>query len=350
MELKKTYEKDFDIGGDKILCAIMVNSNEWVMLLSNGQVLKWDIAEGQAKYLFSVQSDTGGFDLTASCAVYAMDSFAVVVNERKTHGFVYNAKTNTLIPISREDYHADVSPYPIALYRDDAGEAHMIYAVAWNHLQIMDLEAQIVLTANKTLIIDQEVDRKFYEKHPQIPVRMDWPRTLDYFYGPLSLSPDKTKFLSRGWAWGSTDDFRIFDLDHFISHPHVGAHYFWGAEHTNRPMCWINDRTLATTYYPYRDENERGKSTRVHLYDAQNASDPIRDFIISDSEEVYGEIFYNPEHKILVQFEDGYGTLVYDLDGRLVLRDKSFMPKNYYPDLNIFLSVLDNTIAMHQLI
>lgn len=344
---EKIYEAK--ISDEAIQCATLLNSNEVVLLLADGDVCSWNLNEGKARHLFSA-IDSNGFDIGAPCAIYTMDQIVVIVNDRKTHGFAYNGKTGLMIPIHREDYHADVSSYPIAIYNDERGVPHLIYAVAWNHLQIMNLDTQVLLTANKTVIVAEARDKKFYEQHPQIESRMPWPRNLDYFYGQLSFSPDGKRFLSRGWDWGSSDDYEIFDLHHFIHHEHVLGDSFFGGEHTNRPICWIDDHRLATTYYPYRDENEPVKTTHVHIYeDVRNGVDPIKEFIIDDSDEVYGEMFYSREYGVLIQFEDGHGTWIYNLDGNIKWRDKSFTPTSFHPDLGLFLSIDDRAIMIHRL-
>ena len=104
--------------------------------------------------------------------------------------------------MQREDYYAEHSSYPIALFKDDSGIPHLIYSQAWNHTQIMNLDTRQVLTAAKSLIEEnaEEKHLKFYAEHEESN-KLLWPRSYDYFFGALSLSPNQKNFLSTGWGY-----------------------------------------------------------------------------------------------------------------------------------------------------
>ncbi len=79
----------------------------------------------------------GGFDITAKTSIYTIDEIVLVVNDFKRHGFVHYPGKYHALHLWREDYHANISAYPIALYKNEKAGPHLILRVAWNHIQIM---------------------------------------------------------------------------------------------------------------------------------------------------------------------------------------------------------------------
>src|SRR5688572_21348407 len=155
MKANKIHDITFDTD-ETIMAATLSKANEVVMLLSSGSVSRFNVDDRKGKYLFSVKSDMGysdgGFDITAKTSIYTMDEIVVVVNDYKCHGFVHYPDKYHALHLGREDYHADISTYPIALYKNEEGVPHLIFGQAWNHIQIMNLDTRQILTASKSLI------------------------------------------------------------------------------------------------------------------------------------------------------------------------------------------------------
>lgn len=145
MKANKIYNITFDTD-ETIMTATLSKLNEVVMLMSSGSVIRFNLADQKGEYLFSVKSDIGysdgGFDITAKTSIYTMDEIVVIVNNFKTHGFVHYPGQYNALHLWRKDYHADISNYPIALYKSENGVPHLIYGKAWNH--IISLNGQVV--------------------------------------------------------------------------------------------------------------------------------------------------------------------------------------------------------------
>src|SRR4051812_3811299 len=124
MQIQKIHEITFATE-ESIITATLANANECVLLLSSGIVVRFHIQERQTEHLFSVYHQIGysdgGFDLNSQSTIYTLDSIVVVVNDYKRHGFVYYPEKYHALNLWREDYHADISCYPIGLYKDEAG-------------------------------------------------------------------------------------------------------------------------------------------------------------------------------------------------------------------------------------
>jgi hypothetical protein len=196
MEINKIHEIIFDTD-ETILASTLSNSNELVMLMSSGGVIRHKIKERNGEYLFSIKSgigySDGGFDLNSKSTIYTMDEIVVVVNDYKRHGFIHYPTKYHSLHLWREDYHADISTYPITLFRNEEGVPHIIYGEAWNHIQIMNLDTRQILTASKSLIEENAEERHIeFEKyeHNKLP----WPRPYDYFLANYSYLRTKRNF------------------------------------------------------------------------------------------------------------------------------------------------------------
>ncbi|MEO1032549.1 MAG: hypothetical protein AAFX55_14150, partial [Bacteroidota bacterium] len=246
---------------EKIITSAASSLNELVMLLSSGDVIRYDINRQDAKRLFSVKSSVsykdGGFDINAKSTIYTLDAIVVIVNDYKQHGFVHYPEKYKKLRLWREDYHADISRYPIALFKNDIGIPHLIFSEAWNHLQIMNLDSRQILTASKSLIEENAEERhiEFYKKHKE-DNKLPWPRPYDYFFGKLEMSPNNESFLSAGWVWGSYDAYKVYEVKHFIENNRIADIPLGYCEHSNRAACWIDDKTVAVAYNPLEKDDE----------------------------------------------------------------------------------------------
>lgn len=357
MELKKIHETFFD-GDEIILCASLINADEWIMLVNSGRVIRYKVSDSSAKDLFNVENaisySDGGFDLSAPSTIYIMDPVIVIVNDFKRHGVLsYPGKYHS-IHLSREDYYADISRYPIALFKDEAGTSYLIYSAAWNHLQIMDLDTRRVLTAAKSLITKnaEEEHIEFYKQFPE-DNKLPWPRPYDYFFGQLIMSPDNKKFLSKGWAWGSSDAYNVYDVADFIANSRISFKNIDYWEHSNRPACWIDNTTVAVSYYPFEDEERDlalGNSTKLHFYDVgQDKPAIIKRLVFDGFEGMFSGLYYSKTLNALIGLHKEKGLIVCNMEGQILLKDGSFKPDSFFPELNLFITVDNKSVCVHQL-
>ncbi len=186
MEIVKINETRFDIE-ENIITVSLSGFNEFVMLMSSGDVIRYNIDEQKKQFLFSVKSsfsfEDGGFDIESPSTIYTLDSIVVIVNDYKRHGFVHYPEKYNSLHLWRKDYHAAISTYPIALFKDEIGIPHLIYGEAWNHIQIMNLDTRQILTASKSLIEEKAEEKhlEFYKNHKE-QNKLPWPRPYDYFW------------------------------------------------------------------------------------------------------------------------------------------------------------------------
>jgi hypothetical protein len=145
MKLTKLHETPFKWEDHTIIRATLATPEEFVILLSNGAVTTYKRSTNLWERLFSTDNDLinysdGGFDLASPVSIYTLDTIVVIVNDYKSHGYVHYPGKCQKLHLWREDYHADISRYPIALFKDKTNTPHLIYSEAWNKLQMMNLD------------------------------------------------------------------------------------------------------------------------------------------------------------------------------------------------------------------
>ncbi|MCX2680050.1 hypothetical protein OOZ15_08885 [Galbibacter sp. EGI 63066] len=340
---------------DIIKTATLSAPNELVMLMSSGDVVRHKIKEEETETLFTIASkhvvySDGGFDINAPSTLYTLDDIVVVVNDYKCHGYIHYPGKYHLMHIFRKDYHARASKFPIALYKNESGIPHMIYAVGWNHLQIMNLDTRMLLTATKSLI---EVDAE--EKHWDVYGAENfsdmnpWPRTYDYFYGRLEMSPDKQHFLSAGWIWGSFDLYNVYNVHNFINNNRISYKDVYAGEHCDRPVCWVSNNTVAVGHFDY-DENKKKWHDEIHFYKIDDKeSEFVRKIKVEGFELSKSEIYFCKALNAIVLVGDEKGLAIFSLNGEIWFHDKEIEIDTYNPDLNLCLQWEDKTVKVYQI-
>jgi len=343
---------------EEIKTATLSTINELLALTSTGMVIRYDTEDQKREELFSIKSsivyDGGGFDVEAASTIYTLDSIVVIVNDYKRHGFVHYPNKYNAPYLWREDYHADISCFPIVLFKNELGIPHLIYGVAWNHVQVMNLATRQILTTSKSLILEGAEERhiKFYEKHTDHN-KLAWPRPYDYFYGKLEMSPDQKNFLSAGWAWGSCDAYNIYELDHFINENRISEKSIGGWEHSNRGACWINNETVAVAYNPAEegDEDSNDESPQeIHFYKVSGEKSEIEKRIkIVNWDLVNSNLYFNSALNAIITVSKKIGVAVFSLEGEILFQDNAMKQDAYDPQLNLFIKTSGNTVTVHRL-
>lgn len=341
---------------EKIITSALCSPNELVILLSSGDVIRYNSEDQSGEHLFSVKSDfsykDNGFDIEAPSTIYTLDSIVVIVNDYKRHGFVHYPGKYHKLHLWREDYHADISCYPIALFKNDDNIPHLIYSEAWNHLQIMNLDSRQILTAAKSLIEEnaEEHHIEFYKKHEESN-KLPWPRSLDYFFGELSVSPDNKNFLTAGWVWGSFDAYSIYEIEHFINSNRISYTSLDGWEHDNRAACWTDNKTIAVAYDP-RAEGDDGATKNspqeIHFYDiTANTAKIKKEVQVKGLNIVNSKFQYNSELDAIVSISDTEGISLLSLDGSVLFHDEKMSPDSYNTSFNRLLKNDNNAITIY---
>jgi len=358
MEITKIHDITFSTE-ESIMSASMSGQNEIVMLMSSGKVMRYNILEQKGQFLFSVKSpfthEDGGFDINAPTTIYTLDSIVVIVNDYKRHGYVHYPNKYNSLHLWRKDYHADISCFPIALFKNEVGIPHLIFGEAWNHIQIMNLDSRQILTASKSLILENAVENhiQFYEKHKE-DNKLPWPRPYDYFFGKLEISPDKKNFFSAGWVWGSYDAYNVYEVENFINNNQISEKNIGGWEHSNRAVCWIDNETIAVTYNPLEEDDEnaiKGAPNEIHFYKVNTKQPEIeRKIKVEGLDIVNSKIYFNNTLNSLILCSDKIGTAILSLQGEIIFHDNNINHDNYSKDLNMFVKVDDKSVTIRQII
>lgn len=357
MDLHKIHEVTFDTD-HVIRAATLSGPDEAVLLMSSGAVIRYHTGQQKTQYLFSVKDDIGyrdgGFDMEAASTIYTLDDIVVVVNDYKTHGFIHYPHKYRALHLWREDYYAHISRYPVALYKDEAGIPHIIYGVAWNHIQIMNLDTRQVLTAAKSLITEHAEEKHiaFYKEYNEAN-KHPWPSPYNYFFGRLLLSPDRKRFLSAGWAWGSSDYYKLYDIDTFISSNRITDIDIGGWEHENRAVCWIDAVTVAVVYNPFTegdDDATKDTPSEIHFYKIDVSGATIeRKIPIADPGILGSALYYNKAMDALIAFSDTIGLIVLSLEGQVFLKNEHLKVNEYKVETGLLLSVENKTISINEI-
>jgi len=328
---------------DDIQAASMYSENEIVILTCKGVVFIYNCQTRESRELFEinpehgVQYSDGNFDPSAVSSVYTMDSVVVVTNDYKTHGFVLNQEEKYLIDLWRKDYYAEISKYPIALFRNEKDEPCLIFGEAWNHVQIANLTSRQILTADKSLI-EEDAEQKHIEMQKKYKAHMNklfWPNEYDYFYGKLLLSPDNKKFLSAGWEWGSCNCYRMYDINDFVANRRIKDVAIGRWEHNDRAVCFVNNDTIAVIHNPNLDvlyqEGDLSKDSayEIRLYHSDGRGEKSAISLTESLDLDKAELFYHQGNQCFYVFSEKIGTAVISLSGELEFHKPDFIPQKY---------------------
>jgi len=355
----KTFHSFTFAPEDTVVSAALSAPHEAVIMLSSGLVFRFDMKAEKSEPLFSVKSNTGyqdgGFDTNAQTSIHTLDSIVVVANDYKRHAYVHYPGNYRRLHLHREDYYANTSRYPIALFKNEQGIPHLIYSQAWNHLQIMNLDSRQILTADKSLIEEGAEERhlEFYQKYPE-DNKLPWPRPYDYFFGGLQMSPDQKSSLSAGWVWGSFDACNVYEVAHFLTQNRIADIYVAGGEHLNRPICWINPETIALASYPFEDDGKpatRETPHEIHFYKIEGSTSTLQKKItLWDMSLINTRFSFNQKLQALIISSEEAGMKVLSLEGEVLFSATDMPASTYYPNFDLFLTLEGNVIKVQQLV
>jgi hypothetical protein len=223
---------------------------------------------------------------------------AVVVVDAGTDGLVVETATGrTTLRITAEDYHARTVQQSVALLRH-AGRDVVVHRTAWNRLDVADARTGALLT----------------ERGPTAWTDADAPRPahyLDYFHGPLAVSPAGTRIADGGWVWQPVGVLRVWSPVAWLAEnpwesedgPSVEM-LIW-RDDWNLPMVWLDEDHLAVADLASWDDEEleeAGAAPGVRVMDVRETG-RAGDLLIPTA--------LMPEHLLA----DGSLLLTVDADG-----------------------------------
>jgi hypothetical protein len=358
MKVHKIYELAFDTD-ETITTATLSKSNEIIILVNSGNVIRFNLGDQTGKLLFSVKSEMGysdgGFDTKAKISIYTINEIVIVVNDFKIHGFVHYPGKYDALHLRRENYYGNISTYPIALYKNAEGVPHLIFGEAWNHLQIVNLDTRQVLTASKSLIEENAEEKhiELYKKYDEVN-KLLWPRPYDYFFGKLLVSPKQDKFLSTGWIWGSFDSYHVYEIEKFINSNRISDLKVGVWEHENRAACWVNNETIAVVCNPFTEGEENStvdSLCEIHFHKIIEDDVTIEKKIqIADKNIAISTMYFNETLNSFIIVSNGNsGLAVISLDGQTAFKDENLKVDDYCVETGRFLMVDHKTILVYEL-
>lgn len=343
---------------DTILSATLSQIDEVIMVMSNGDVVRYNFATDEMHTVSTLKDSMGytdgGFDLSSPITIYTLDDIIVVVNDFTRHGYVFNPKQEYRLHLWRGEYYAKITKYPIALYKDAKQVPHLIYAEDWNHVQIMNLNTRQILTAAKSLIEQnaEEEHIEFYKTHEENN-KLAWPSSYDYFYGSLSLSPDNKYFTSAGWVWGSADYCNTYEIEDFIKNNRISDIYTAGGEHVDRPICWIDNDTIAIAYDPYVEGDEEATKDslkEIHLYQIKDKTSTLIEKIKLQRQDIeYNTMYFDTVLNSFILLSKSGEITVISKSGEVVLKHDDIKVTSYNITTHQALTHGDKTITIYTL-
>lgn len=352
--IKMTQEKILLETEEHIVTSCISSPTEVVFLLSNGSVFRYNTSTKKEEELFSVYTSMsytdGGFDLESSSTLYTLDNIVVLANDYKFHAIVHYPGKYKNLRLQRKDYYAEISKYPIALFKDDRGVPHIIYGVDWNHVQILNLSTRQLLTAAKSLIkVDAEEQYvEFYKTHEEGKFCDDiWPYSYNYFFGELSMSPNNQYFLSAGWVWGSADSHNIYEVEHFINNSRIKDQNINMWEHENRASCWVSNTCVAVAYNPATEwENDavEGAPCEIHLYQIADEITLQKKLPIPKVDLAKVAFRYSQQLKALVIYSENLGVCIINLKGEILFKDLDLKMDSYNTQYEMGIESKENCI------
>lgn len=355
MHIEELHEINFL---ENIVTATLFNENELIVLMHNGEVLRYFLKTQKKETLVTIAIEKAGsnekFDINAPSTIYVLNDIIVIANDYKTHVFVFFSTQKASFYLQRKDYYADISKYPIALFNNERGTPHLIYGVAWNHLQIMNLETKEIVTLSKSQFEENAAEKyKAFCKEFGLPEQAREDSAFDYFFGALKISPDKKYFLSKGWSWGSCDSYKVFEINHFINRPEILTLNIGDWEHLNRAACWIDEQTVAFGYNPFAEEDNAANfviGSEIHLCNFMNKSLEHNIIKAEGLDTINAKMAFSKRFQTIVLCSKTSGVAAVSLDGKILLHNSEIKPTDYIYDLDLFITIRDKKIIIDQLI
>lgn len=325
------------------------------LFTSDGEVIQLDPDTGDTKLLFNTEDAVGypdgGFDLCKAIDIHTMGDMTAVVNRFGCHGYVYSESGDWRMHIQRGDYRANITRYPLAFYRNDNGDVHMIFGVDWNHLQIANMKTRQVLTAAKSLIEEGEEENHldYYKTHEEHN-KLLWPTEYDYFYGKIVPSPDRKHFMSCGWFWGPFSALTVYETEDFITNPRIRKKVTIVNDKMINYACFIENDAIAVMCEPYPDGEDYiydyCSSWRIEMYDLEGNQIGV---IPVEWELSNAEICFDSHSGCLCLWSEKFGFAAIRPSGEILLHDDSFSPTCYDEENARFITLSDGTVGVWEL-
>lgn len=249
----------------------------------------------------------------------------VAVANRYGHkGIVLEPATgNITMRLRRDDYHEDVSSFPLAfVYHDD--QLLLVHGTAWNRLDVSDARNGMLLT---------ERGPTSYSTGQARPEHY-----LDYFHCSLVVSPDQQYVADNGWVWHPVGIVECWNIQRWLDENAWESEdgeskrsLCWRGYYWDGPLCWIDNHQLAVWGFGQDDE---GLIPAACIFDVHSGKQE-RWFAGPKGSMVYD--------RYLFSFDKDEGMSAWDDEtGERVLNEPTFCPIGYHRGSKQFISLLEN--------
>lgn len=303
-----------------------------IALAESGKLYWIDLATRLATPLAQVIG--GNVRLTEKVSLHLSrdGGLASVVNPFGQYGVVVDlASGEVTMRLERGNYHTEHCRFPVSFVSLD-GRTLLVHATAWNRLDVSDPKTGKLLTERGPTFDQTGEARPAHD--------------LDYFHASLVASPSGEWMADNGWVWHPIGAVRTWNLREWMEgnvwesedgpslHTLCWRNYFWG-----KPLCWIDDRTLAV--WGYGDDDEF-IIPAVRIFDAATGRESHW-FAGPDGELVFdGYLFALSEE---------HGTTVWDdKTGERLHSEAGLKPECYHSGAKTFISLRpDGTFQLSRL-
>lgn len=321
-----TKDYSINIENEKILFADLTNRNdlELIVVCESGKVYFFDLIETSYKFLLKLNFEIENLKL------HSFESYICIIQEIGTSGVVLNlSDKNFLKELSRVDYHANICPFSIAFYKKE-GQTFIIHATEWNRLDITCLNDNKKLTER---IVDYETNQNYF----------------DYFQCSLLMSPNQKYFISSGWYWNPVDRITCYSVDRFLKEFEkcYSELYFGDTSGNNwsgRPLCWIDDTTIAIGYNQQEDKYEKKFSSEIIILNVESNTILKKVFfdgfaVFDISGDVYGELYYDELNENFIGINNDSGLLISNKKGEIVYKDSRLKKYKFSTKHKVFYQI-----------
>jgi hypothetical protein len=194
----------------------------WFVVTRDGVLRGVDFEDGQTFFEHQLPFSFEGQAQATVCA--SRDGrFIAVVPRYGLIGALVDRHTGATRQLQRDDYHANVSAWTVAIARHAERDV-LIVATAWNRLEAFALPTFERLAPSST------------------------ESTLDYFWGHASLSVGHSRLASFGWLWHPIGALKVVEVDQWLEgrdDPPPGCPEALLADWWDDEVCWLDDQRLA---------------------------------------------------------------------------------------------------------
>ena len=265
----------------------------------------------------------GPLDGSKGVTLLARGQSAVVAESYGLRGYVgrWSAEalefTNWEL-IERGDYHAEQCSFPLALIEVE-GKDCLLHSTEWNRLDVTEIGTARHVTK-----------RRSGEK--PVADATDEEPLLDYFYGELHMSPDRSTFISGGWVWAPYDILMAWSVTGYITDPESSGRSFeepmTSGYNWDRPLAFVDNDTVAWAYNERESvEDDLPASHPSELILHSISTEKLLERIpfdhfyneTSPCGEVSGGLAFDPTRQHFIAYGPSHDTVITDRAGKVLM-------------------------------